>query len=1085
QYGDATVLEPVDPIVPAITVADASQASQQLPSIIDNAGNNRGAGFNGEYVYIASRQNGNHIYFWDKDDPLAAPDELDITGVTGGTFTVSDLAVSGPHVLVSNMVFVGGTFKVYHWSDNGAAPAVLLEYANAPARLGDAITVIGDPATEARLIASGHGTKDFYVWDIVGGTIPDITPTILTLDMVDHVNFARITQAPGAETYYIASGPAFRMLLLDSDWNVVDQVDGSFFPGWSMNIQSFEFAGRRFLSYVQVSISPDVENTYYVLDITEGTTFPEAVTAMKEKSLDLLNARSISLGTVSNGNASVGHDVVADVFGNVWSMAYAAGNGFIVDRYGDALPPEPVDPLVPVSLVLDQTQAGGNLPAIIDAAGNNRGAGFNGQHVFVASRQNGDHVYYWTVNDLGLPPAELDLTGVSGGTFTVSDLTVVEEDIFLSNMVFVGGTFKVYHWNGVSGAPEVLLEYADAPARLGDAITVVGDPKVEAKLIASGHGTKDFYSWDIINGTIANNIPTVYTFDNVDNVNFARITAVPGDEGYYIASGPVFRMLLLDQDFQVVDQVDETFFGAWPMYIQAFDFEGRRFLSYVHVNINPVENELRVLDITAGADIVEAVDQMKAGTVPLLLAHSAQIGNISNGNASVSHDLVTDSLGNIWSMSYSAGNGFIIEQYGDSVAPVFADPIEPVIPVADFSQAGQNLPDIINTAGNNRGAGFNGNHVYVASRQNGDHVYYWDAKDLGAGPAELDLAGISGGTFTLSDVTVTGNHVFVSNMAFAGGTFKVYHWADNAGVSSVLLEYPNTPARLGDAITVIGDPSVQAHLYASGHGTKDIYRWTIESGNVTNTTPTVITFDQVENVNFARITSAPGAEGYHLLSGPLFGILLLDADLNVLDEIGPDYFQHWPMYAQVFDFGGKRYLSYVKVNANPAENALHLLDITDGSDLVSAMASLKASPLASRLARNVSIGNVSNGNASVSLDLVPDPLGNIWCMAYSAGNGFIIEQYGDEMTGIGEVSALGEGVLLFPNPAASVCHIRSESAVRSGFITDLAGKVVRRFATVAPTEQFSLDVSMLLPGTYVVRLVTGNNTVSAKLVISR
>ncbi len=983
------------------------------------------------------------------------------------------------------MVFVGGTFKVYHWADNDAAPAVLLEYPNAPARLGDAITVIGDPGTTAKLVVSGHGSKDFYIWDIVGGAIPETTPTVLTLDMVDHVNFARITRAPGAEDYYIASGPAFRMLLLDSDWNVVDQVDGSFFPGWSMNIQSFEFAGRRFLSYVHVSISPDVENIYYVLDISEGATFPEAVAAMKTKTIDLLNARSVGFGTVSNGNASVGHDVVTDAFGNVWAMAYSAGNGFIVDRYGDALPPEPVDPLVPVSLVWDQTQAGGNLPAIIDAAGNNRGAGFNGEYVFVASRQNGDHVYYWTVNDLGLPPAELDLTGISGGTFPVSDLTVVAEDIFLSNMVFVGGTFKVYHWNGVSDMPEVLLEYPDAPARLGDAITVVGDPQTAAQLIVSGHGTKDFYRWDIVNGTIPDPNPTVYTFDNVDNVNFARITAVPGNEGYYIASGPVFRMLLLDQDFQVVDQVDETFFGAWPMYIQAFEFGGRRFLSYVHVNINPVENELRVLDITAGADIVEAVELMKSSSVSLLQAHGAQIGNVSNGNASVSHDLVTDTLGNIWSMSYAAGNGFLIEQYGDSVAPVFADPITPVIPVADYSQAGQNLPDIINTAGNNRGAGFNGNHVYVASRQNGDHVYYWEVANLGAGPAELDLAGVSGGTFTLSDVTVTGNHVFVSNMAFVGGVFKVYHWSDNAGVSSVLLEYPNTPARLGDAITVIGNPADQAHLYASGHGTKDIYRWTIENGVINNTTPEVITFDQVENVNFARITAAPGPEGYHLLSGPLFGVMLLDADLNVLDEIGPDFFQHWPMYAQVFDFGGKRYLSYVKVNANPAENALHLLDITDGADLAAAFLSLKSVPLASRLARNVSIGDVSNGNASVSLDLVPDPLGNIWCMAYSAGNGFIIEQYGDEMTGTRDVTAAEEGLLLFPNPTASVCHIRARSAIESGFITDLTGKVVAMIAMDNPAAQLSLDVSGLLPGTYIVRLATGEGMAHAKLVINR
>ncbi|MEY3053158.1 MAG: hypothetical protein RLY31_2943, partial [Bacteroidota bacterium] len=405
------------------------------------------------------------------------------------------------------------------------------------------------------------------------------------------------------------------------------------------------------------------------------------------------------------------------------------------------------DPIGPVTGILDQTLASGNLPAIIDNAGNNRGAGFNGTHVYVASRQNGNHVYYWDVTDPG-NVGELDLTGVSGGTFVLSDLTVSGNHVLVSNMVFVGGTFRVYHWSDASAAPTVLLEYANAPARLGDAISVIGDPDTSAKLVVSGHGSKNFYIWDIIGGNIPNTDPTVVTFDNVDNVNFARITAAPGNDNLYIASGPVFRMLLLDASFDVLDQVDGTFFQAWPMYLQAFELEGKRYLAYVHVSITPAENALHILDISAGGGLQEAIQEMKNASVSALLARNIPLGNVANGNASASLDLVTDASGEVWAMAYAAGNGLLVEKYGGTPPPQPVDPLSPVDTVLEASAAAGTLPAIIDNAGNNRGAGFNGTHVYVASRQNGNHVYYWDVNDAAAGPSELDLTGVTGGTFT-------------------------------------------------------------------------------------------------------------------------------------------------------------------------------------------------------------------------------------------------------------------------------------------------------------------------------------------------
>lgn len=91
---------------------------------------------------------------------------------------------------MSNMEFVNGNFKVYHWPDNKAGPKVLLNIPAAPARLDDAIIVIGDPAAKAQLFVSGHGTRNFYIWDIVAGKIDSINPKVITLDSLPNVNFS-------------------------------------------------------------------------------------------------------------------------------------------------------------------------------------------------------------------------------------------------------------------------------------------------------------------------------------------------------------------------------------------------------------------------------------------------------------------------------------------------------------------------------------------------------------------------------------------------------------------------------------------------------------------------------------------------------------------------------------------------------------------------------------------------------------------------------------------------------------------------------------------------------------------------------
>jgi hypothetical protein len=324
--------------------------------------------------------------------------------------------------------------------------------------------------------------------------------------------------------------------------------------------------------------------------------------------------------------------------------------------------------LNPISTLVDKSKAGNKLPAIIDNAGNTRGAGLNSENIFVATRTGGNIIYYWDIAKPDVDPKTMNTAAVTGGTFPVSDLTVVGKQIFMSNMVnSTGSVFKIYGWSNKESSPSVLLEFpAPAPnVRLGDAITVLGDPNTDGQLIASGWGTKNFYIWKMKGGEIPDKNPLVITLDSVTNVNFARITKVPQSD-MFLASGPTMGMALLDKDFKVLEWVKPgVYFPSWPMYAQIFFYKGKRLMAYQHVKTAPIENFQYIMDISADSTTLSAFRNI--GKKPAIdrIIHSVSLGNISNGNASVSMDILTNETGHLLSFNYSAGNGFLLQKLGD------------------------------------------------------------------------------------------------------------------------------------------------------------------------------------------------------------------------------------------------------------------------------------------------------------------------------------------------------------------------------------------------------------------------------------
>ena len=156
------------------------------------------------------------------------------------------------------------------------------------------------------------------------------------------------------------------------------------------------------------------------------------------------------------------------------------------------------------------------------------------------------------------------------------------------------------------------------------------------------------------------------------------------------------------------------------------------------------------------------------------------------------------------------------------------------------------LPDFF-TANNEREIAAYGDFVYVQTnndkirilnRATGEEIdtdnFFDGTENFEGGNIFANLLGM--------DVDDAGN-IVASTGALADGDFRIYRW-DEDSTQELLLE-GTYPARLGDNITVVGDVTETAIIYAPGVGTNKIYRFTVLDGVGNNvpqeiTAPTVI-----------------------------------------------------------------------------------------------------------------------------------------------------------------------------------------------------------------------------------------------------
>jgi hypothetical protein len=201
------------------------------------------------------------------------------------------------------------------------------------------------------------------------------------------------------------------------------------------------------------------------------------------------------------------------------------------------------------------------LPTYIGTASNVRGMGigtFESEKVVVIpTREGGTAVKLLKASD-GTEWKNLDVTGISGGTFAVSDAGVTSDGkILVCNMVMsAAAVFKVYRWDNSTDAPTVAISYTlDAAHRIGDHFTVKGSiadgsAKVYAFSTTLVNTKATLFRFDMVsdgNGSyVFNNTPTIITNQIAATSGYNSVDLMP--DGKYIYKYNGSQILKLNAD---------------------------------------------------------------------------------------------------------------------------------------------------------------------------------------------------------------------------------------------------------------------------------------------------------------------------------------------------------------------------------------------------------------------------------------------------------------------------------------------------------------------------------------------------------
>ena len=524
-----------------------------------------------ERLYVVSRFGGSFIYILDATtgDSLG---KLDNTGIIGGTYHVSDVGVSEDSVIFVCNLALGGTFKIYKWTEETAAPVEVINYDATDKRLGDKISVTGAASDNSLVIWAASVTSN----EVVKFTTVDNGATF-TAEVIDigmkggSASVGLVTDGSG-DFYYNATG--VHVYKFTATGTQLGAVPGSVVSTGSNSI--------RFLT--------TMENTEYFVTFQYGANNENArVVKVPDGDLGAASTYSLTptLGSNSNANGTGDVSVKANDDGSFTVFVLSTNNG--LGAYQVKFPTAAMEA---VNLTLNWDVNTDDYP-FFKNDNNTRGIGYNPatNHVLVAARTGGPVIYALDATN-GAIADTLDMTGVSGGVIPLMKVVAdVNGVVYACNLALAGGEFKVYRWADENAVPTVAFA-GIVTGRTGDAMNLAGADTATI-LYASGSGSPEIVlltTSDGENFTPQTPIPVAV---GTARGGIAPITDNLDSDLWINGTGTTLRHI--DNDGTILSEIDGGIVASSWMnvdYIQAAN--GAKLLA---VNANNVTSDIRKLQV--------------------------------------------------------------------------------------------------------------------------------------------------------------------------------------------------------------------------------------------------------------------------------------------------------------------------------------------------------------------------------------------------------------------------------------------------------------------------------------------------------
>lgn len=293
-------------------------------------------------------------------------------------------------------------------------------------------------------------------------------------------------------------------------------------------------------------------------------------------------------------------------------------------------------------------------------AENTRWAQFDGTNMLVCSREGGTFPKTISYSSIAAgSPSEniLDVTGIAGGTFTVSAGGFSHGHIYVCNLTTAlpDPTFKIYHWADASAPCETILETTgndDFKGRWGDNFSISLNEAGDGYIWLFDHAGGAFCLRFEVKGFTQISEPVKidcpYTV-----AYYASINPVDGEENRYtLTSATQQTILLVDADLNVYNRIEPQEGAEFPVNAEndarIIKYNGERYLITCNAWgwMYRKAQTIRVYDLSQGGD--------------------AQMG-ITNFNATDRTPIYTYELGGANCAAYTANTGAAIDSEGNLV----------------------------------------------------------------------------------------------------------------------------------------------------------------------------------------------------------------------------------------------------------------------------------------------------------------------------------------------------------------------------------------------------------------------------------